>query len=338
MKKSIILIALALLGLNLQAQQKVALHHNGVTEIYDGVNSFIQAYDSAIAGDTVYLSGGVFSAPSNINKRLTIYGAGHYPDTTKATRSTVITGTINIYQDADSTFIEGLELSDISIPSNHKVDYLTISRCILGSFTMSGNQTNPCQYLTFKENIVGGINLASGANSIISNNIIIRQIYNGNQNAFYNNILLYESAPNNSTRYVMNNVTNCVVANNIFRLVRYNNYPLSGSTNVISNNVNVANTTGTSNLYSNNYTYPIVDSIFVNHLGNAFSYDDDFHLDSAGVYLGVDSTQVGIYGGLYPWKESSVPSIPHIIYKKIPDAVEPNGTLDIEIKVNAEDY
>ena len=329
---------LTFIGLNLNAQLRVALHHNGTTEIFGGSNPFQQAYDSAISGDTIYIPGGVFAPPANINKRLTIYGAGHYPDTTTATQKTFISGDLNIQQNADSTLIEGLELGSISIPNNHKVDYLTISRCRLTNFTMAGNQSTPCQFLTFKENVtVGTINLSNVSYSIVTNNIVQGQINYGNNNAIYNNILLYINTSYYYTRYVLTGITNTDVANNIFRLTSYT-LTISGNSNTVKNNVNIANTTGSVGTYTNNYTYPIVDSIFVNHFGTSFSYEDDFHLDSAGVYLGVDSTQVGIYGGLYPWKESSVPNIPHIFYKNIPTAVEPNGSLDIEIKVNAENY
>ena len=52
---------------------------------------------------------------------------------------------------------------------------------------------------------------------------------------------------------------------------------------------------------------------------------------------GTDGTDIGIYGGLFPWKEGSVPFNPHIQTKTIGNITDGNGNLQINIKVKAQD-
>jgi hypothetical protein len=46
---------------------------------------------------------------------------------------------------------------------------------------------------------------------------------------------------------------------------------------------------------------------------------------------------VGIYGGLFPYKEGAVPLNPHISLKNIAPQTDVNGDLNIQLKVNAQD-
>ena len=75
----------------------------------------------------------------------------------------------------------------------------------------------------------------------------------------------------------------------------------------------------------------------VNQSGGSFSYTHDYHLVSPTTYLGTDSTQVGIYGGIFPYKTAAVPLNPHISSQSIPMATDVNGMLNININVNAQD-
>ena len=66
--------------------------------------------------------------------------------------------------------------------------------------------------------------------------------------------------------------------------------------------------------------------------------EEDFHLlgDAKTTYLGDDGKEVGIYGGMLPFKEGAVPSNPHIIQKMISTTSESNGFLNISFKVGAQ--
>ena len=57
---------------------------------------------------------------------------------------------------------------------------------------------------------------------------------------------------------------------------------------------------------------------------------------SLGHNAGTDGTDIGIYGGVFPWKDGSMPSNPHIISKTIPGTTDASGNLNVNIKVEAE--
>jgi len=80
-------------------------------------------------------------------------------------------------------------------------------------------------------------------------------------------------------------------------------------------------------------------SIFVNQSGNTFSYKHDYHITQGrpGKKGGVDGTDVGIYGGIYPWKEGGLPFNPHIKMAKIAGTTDANGNLNVNIKVAAQE-
>lgn len=66
-----------------------------------------------------------------------------------------------------------------------------------------------------------------------------------------------------------------------------------------------------------------------------FSYQYDFNLQiqSPGINAGTDGTDIGIYGGAFPWKEGSIPINPHIQTKTISSTTDPSGNLPVNIKV-----
>lgn len=321
-------------------QQKVALHSNGTTTIFGGANPFTDAYNASINGDTLYLPGGTIPYPTTINKSLVIIGAGHYPDSTIATGKTVLTGNLAISEDADNLWIEGIELTgNISFTNNHKVDSVVIKRCKFNSISYNGTGATPCINNNIIENVITGEAVFTNAtSSMFSNNIINGQIANANNIGISNNILLFNSgATGNPSTLTFNNVNNCFISNNIvFRTVGGANWVSSGALNTFANNIfGVVPATGTST-WVNNYYSIVLTSLFVSQTGNVFNYVHDYHLVSPATYTGIDGTQVGIYGGLYPWKNGSVPQNPHIQIINNASATDLNGNLQIQIQVEAQ--
>lgn len=323
-------------------QQKVALQSNGITTIFGGANPFTDAYNASTNGDTIYLPGGSIPFPATLNKGLVIIGAGHYPDSTLATSKTVLSGSITISEDADYLWLEGIEINgNISFSTNHKVDSLTITRCKINDINYSGSGATPCINNNIRESIIAGsITLTNATSSMLSNNIINGRIINANNIGISNNILLYNAANSGglSSNVTFYNVDNCFITNNII----FRNwggaswiYSLS-DLNAFSNNIfSVVPNTGT-NSFSGNYNAVDLTTVFVNQTGNVFDYNHNYHLVNSTTYLGIDNTQVGIYGGFYPVKESAVPQNPHIQYKNIAPTTDANGDLQIEIQVGAQ--
>lgn len=334
MKKSILLFVLVGAVISLMAQQQVALQSNGTTSFFGGSAPFVDAYNASIDGDTIYLPGAVLSVPGEINKKLTIFGAGHYPDSTVATSKTYLTGSLTFLEDADSLKLEGVEINgSISIFTNHKVDYMVISRCKFQQLGYNGNQTTSCTYNTIKECVItSDVYLSNATSCVLTNNLIQGRVHNGIANAIYNNILMYNG---NYYYYVLNNVDNSSISNNIF-LKQDASIHTSCETSTFSNNIFSTNPGMGSNTFVNNYPSVTTTGLFVDQTGYSFDYTHDYHLNTPETYPGNDGTEVGIYGGLYPYKTGAVPSNPHIMTKDIPAYADEDGMLNINISVSAQ--
>jgi hypothetical protein len=88
------------------------------------------------------------------------------------------------------------------------------------------------------------------------------------------------------------------------------------------------------------------DSVFVNasftsSVGCGKNYTElyDYKLKTTcpGKNAGTDGSDIGIYGGNYPWKEGGVPFTPHYQFKKVNGTTNSSGNLPIQIKVKAQD-
>lgn len=319
------------------SQQKVSLQNNGVSTIFGGSNPFNDAYNAAQFGDTLYLPGGNIPYPAIIDKGITIIGAGHYPDSTIATNKTVLVGNLTINQNADYLHIEGIEITGtLNFSTNNKVDNVVIKRCKIGAITYLGTRATACENNLIIESIIeGDINLQNARNSIISNCIIAGRIYNGMETGISNNILLSNIS---GMAYTINNTDNCYISNNIFmRSGAYKSYIHSGcELSTFTNNIFNDNPSIGDNTFISNHLFVDVNSIFINQNGNTFSYSHNYHLINPALYLGTDNMEVGIYGGLYVFKEGSVPINPHINLKNIAPQTNTNGELPIQIRVNAQ--
>lgn len=319
------------------SQQKVSLQNNGVSTIFGGSNPFNDAYNAALFGDTLYLPGGNIPYPAIIDKGITIIGAGHYPDSTIATNKTVLVGNLTINQNADNLHIEGIEITGgLTFSNNNKADNVVIKRCHIGAITYLGTRATACENNLIIESIIDGeINLQNAKNSIISNCIIGNRILNGFETGISNNVLLYSPTSN---AYTINNTDNCNITNNIFmRSGTYRTYIHSGcELNTFANNIFSDNPGTGDNTFNSNYILVDINSIFINQSGNTFSYSHNYHLINPALYLGTDNMEVGIYGGLYVFKEGSVPINPHINLKNIAPQTNTNGELPVQIRVNAQ--
>ncbi|MBL0358056.1 MAG: hypothetical protein IPP72_14825 [Chitinophagaceae bacterium] len=330
--KNILCLVTVIFTLQLQAQKVVMLQKpGGQQQAFYGNQPFIDAYSTAANGDTIYLPGGAFISPNTIDKRLTVYGAGHYPDSTNATGKTIIANTITIGPNADSLHMEGIEFGgDISIGGN--VNYLLLKR--------NSIQTVSYDYLPVSYNnriegnvIKGNINLVNAANSLFVNNIIAGQlIYAKNGEVARNNVFL-----TTSNSYPLNSCTYALFENNIF-LCSYTNLfaPYGCDYNTFNNNVFVMSPSWLLNTNNNNYINADAAGLFVNQSGFVFSYTHNYHLQSPGSFLGVDATQCGVYGGLFIYKEGAVPATPHIRQKTIANTTDATGKLNVNITVGAQ--
>ncbi len=337
-KQSLLTLIIALATTMTVNAQTIALHSSSGVQIIKGNMALETAYTAAQSGDTLYLSGGTFIPPAAFDKQLMIFGAGHYADSSLATGKTFINGALTLSENADMFYIEGVEITGtVTFTTNHSVNYVIIKRCkINGAFNMTGDFTNPSSNLSLIGNVlVTRINLENAETALLSNNIIANTFQGSNGNFINNNIIL-----GFIWGYSMDNLfhgNNNTLNNNIFIWEGYN-ADAGGYGNIFNHNLYVEPTPnyGTTPTASGNYTGIAQADIFVNQTGTAFNYAFDYHLQAPATYLGTDNTEVGIYGGQFPYKEGAIPLNPHIKLVNNASTTDANGDLQIQIQVEAQ--
>ena len=330
MKKPILLL-LAVLCFSFSsviAQNLITLQHNGVSTFYTTIPEAVAA---AVGGDTVYLPGGSFPG-FNIDKKLTIIGVGYHPDSTVATGITLISGTINFSNgDCDGSILTGLRVnSDIrNIYINNDVQIL---RCFVDSSINGGYSEN----WTISECVFYSVD--NILNSLIRNNLIHSRV-NPAQNCQINNNVFLGTYPQNQVEVpIMGSF--CTVKNNVFRQFGYS----LTSNSLFDNNIWYSGSLPEGIFGSGNIGDLDFDALFSNFYYTSYTdnpnnlYQFDFHLVNAAYNTGgTDGTPIGIYGGMFPWKDGSIPFNPQIIHKSIGNTTDADGNLQINIHVKAQE-
>lgn len=318
--------------LSVFGQDPVAtLQHAGSTQVFYGINSLESAYQQSVNGDTIVLSVGSFSAPT-LGKRLTIIGAGYLPDSLSLKRSTTIIRGIMINTGGSKIHLEGLYVAgNIDRASNFaNYDSLTVKRCRFTNIEFVGKNG------ILEENIIEASITNLGTDAIVKHNIINGLVSNIQRGVVDGNILLYST----SVFHTLSNVTiknnivmctirqfaylnNCVAINNIFITDVFSFYECLRE----NNNCEVRN----------NYVIYDKQDIFKAFSGTYFDFRDDYQLKTPNNFIGTDGTQVGIYGGLQPFKTSLRPSNPQIISKSVSTKTDNTGQLQVNFTVKAQD-
>ena len=358
MKKiSLILILLLYCVWISKAQNIISVQNNSAP-------SFFTSLDSAIVhsqnGDTLYLPGGGFTISDTIKKCIHIVGVGHNPDSTQATNYTLISGDIYILASASNSSLTGLycngKLRFGNSQINQSVNNLHVSRCNLHAGVLFGfSNTSNANNNTFCENVIPGfIDMYNSHNNAFYNNILELVKNIGLSNIFRNNIFNMSGSVNYSDGYFWYgcqtsfvNAISSIFENNIFRgrLLSSGGYNLQFSNCVFYNNLfgeasSIGSPFCTGCMDFNSLLNQPDSTIFINYpIGLNFQYSLNYQIKNTchGKNAGTDGTDIGIYGGLFPWKEGSVPLSPHIQNKVIPVSTNPNGNLNVNIKVAAQD-
>ncbi len=345
MKKLTIITTVFVAFLSVQylgAQPMAALHQSGQTTFFNGHEAFQQAYTAAEDGATIYLSGGSFLAPDSIAKTITVFGTGHHPEYSGATGQTAVSGNIHLHPGSDNSHFEGIHFQNaLEFGRNRQINNLVFRRCRVDGRIMSEDwgtdNVNHIHNMLITECVLAyasNHNLNNFRDLTITNSIISGNLYRSKFLTLSNSVLLSTST---NVLWMMENSTvqNCIIASSLSNRATF-------SDNRLLNNVlfNVESTInwGPSNVHSNNYYSVGRDNFFIDQEGALFSYTDDYNLQSPGQYPGADGTQVGIYGGMHPFKEGSVPMIPHVVRKSISHSIDADGMLQVEIEVSAQDH
>ncbi len=366
----LLLISFATLATVRTVSNDPALPAQFTTTVEGGNTSFNAAQTASSPGDTIYIYGTRFSYGTlTISKRLVVIGAGYGPNNQFGQPTRV--GNVSFFRDGSTdpsgSVIAGLLISSqVNCTGTLATNNITLFRNSINNYIyMYLNSSNLGSGWNIYNNIVYAISggalsrtSSSSSNALIANNIVMNQI----QSFSSGTIVIDHNVFLGSTN--LSNIWNATITNNIF--VRSSGNIFGGEVVFCTFNKNISNqntigaassynptnvfeatflgTGGGANSGSGNLTG--TNPLFVN-VPNNDTYDItyDYRLQSAspGKNFATDGTDVGIYGGSYPFPSggaagsgfdtSPTPPIPQVTAVNIQNAtIAPNGTLNVQVQ------
>ncbi len=176
------------------SQHRVVLQSQGTATAFGTANSFVDAYNAASDGDTIYLPGLEYTSPNPFNKRLVVYGTGHDPVATASTGRTIING-FTFDPGASGSHLEGIYISSgITFRSNNKIDNVTLKRVhINGQISIAGtNVHNRCNNILVTESIFGGLNAQNAPGIKVFNSFSNSGLQNLNEISWIANSIIVD--------------------------------------------------------------------------------------------------------------------------------------------------
>lgn len=316
-----------------QSSMLATLNHQGSISTYYGATALGEAYKAAAHGDVITLSSGTFVA-TNISKAITVRGAGMGIDTTQVVEPTVISGdfTIDI---ADSV---SNKLTLEGIYSNHTITYKNLRNA------------------SFLKSRLKKITDYSSTTSILKDaNIIHCRIADelrlaNNSSALCINSVIEDPHSDSSTTSNFEFV-NCVIVVDYYNLCDVKSSSFKNcllktrlANGFVDGSCTAYNCVGVNSSsifkYITNSTNRCVSSyadVFKTYAGSTLDKLDNERFELTDVakttYLGMDGTQVGIYGGNLPF--DATPSNPQITKCNVAAKSTADGKLSVDIQVKA---
>lgn len=284
--------------------------------------SIHDAYDAATPGDTIYVYPSLekYSA-INVYKKLTFYGVGY--DITEnfgepLTHTSSISGLMSFRSGSEGSLLEGF---DGQFGVDIFVNDISLKRNDLGRIgLMDGSGSTIIQN---KIIVLNGTPISINSpspNIFVSNNIIYT---NSNSIAHANDIVIV----NNVIRGDLFNVDNSVIINNIIPGGVFSN----SLNNIVRYNLTWGNIIPVSDQGIGNLIESDMSTVFVD------SDNYDFHLlpNSPAKGAGENGTDMGIYGGDFPYIDSGFPGLPSIIQLQAPRVGTKQNGLQINFKAKS---
>ena len=338
---------MSLIGFNHVAAQSsliATLSHENDVKVFYGASALKEAHEAAVGGDVITLSSGTFNSV-NISKAITLRGAGMAVDTVNNVMPTILSGDFNI---SESDSIHNLTMEGLYHNGNMRyigtVDRAQFIRCRIKSLNISNSSAfmYNCSFLNCR---IANNFCCQGYGNMFCNCIIEDTYFNINGETFYNystygSGLFYNCVINidgsnpQSMCTSKSSFENCILIYDATTRILDSgtsayNCLVVGTTNDIF--VNVPNNTNkVVSLYSDVFkTYKTMQSIANND-------DETFELteEAKTKYLGLDGTQVGIYGGAIPYNTTT--ATPKITKCNVAAKSTVDGKLSVDIEVSAE--
>ena len=315
MKRIFVFLITALAyGLCMMAQSNrvATLQHGSDIQAFYGENALKEACDAAEEGDVITLSAGEFNC-NLIKKAITIRGEGISKTLVKSdfspalpentTHTLTLEGLKIAYPSNSSHFLtfsgtSGNEKVVISkcffdIGMGAKVAFRNCNATIIQSFSYNSVYAQTDSHVTC-------------INSIIDSFLCLNEYSSSNGTFDVQNCVALGSS-NSSFNY-------STIKNTIFQKTSFT----LNSTNKSSHCLTLQGFGG----FSDSWTVSSMDGIFTN----------DYHLsdNAAATYIGTDGTQIGVYGGMYPY--DITPDYP-LVKKLDVTGSHKNGKLNVKINV-----
>ncbi|MDD6852612.1 MAG: hypothetical protein PUD64_10440 [Bacteroidales bacterium] len=324
MRPNFLLIFLFFFTSVLSAQNQIAtLNHNGNITTEYGANALISLHEKAVEGDIITLSAGSFNSPGYFDKLITIRGVGfnvnssaegYYEPTIIDKWSSV---TINEYVLNQNLTIEGIVFNEVVRVDNSKnvqlnkckfkqLDLIEVSNCYIMHSVIEGLYSFGSAYPKFINCVVRNFNddynnAGNKPRDVFFLNSIIETDHNfGWGDRFQNCIIVYTG--NDSANF--QNRSNA-----------YNLFVGGNSSNPCPN----------SDEWHPNYILPEGVKAFQE---NTFY----FLTEDAKIYHDTDGSELGIYGGSYPF--SATPSNPQIKKFQVAPKTTADGKLSVDIEIS----
>lgn len=351
MRRKIVTSILLFCVIGLYAETEVAtLYHatKDSTSVYFGMDAFKNAYKASEDGDVITLSSGAFLA-CDIAKEITIRGAGMALDTVNHIAPTILMGDFQAYTESKHSeyclTMEGIY--------HYQTMYIDYKR------TLHDANFVKCRFNKIKTNIYADENYSYFRDVVFLQCRIYDINLVGNA-TFYNCIvndidqIRTSDNPPPFTNFKFNNC--CVLTLDPYYAdyssvenSAFYNCVLDGSVRLNASNTAfhcVAYYSGadtTTNMFSslaahtdnNNHSFTSLQAIFKTYTGSNLSDSENFELQDSikTKYLGMDGTQVGIYGGAYPY--SPKVSFPMVSKFKVAPKSDESGKLKVEMVVTS---
>lgn len=336
MKNISFILAILMLSLNqsIIAQNLIVVQNGNPPAFFITLDS---AVFNASDGDTVFLPGGSFEMPiSHIDKELHFIGIGYNSYVNDDSLVTII-NRLNLKTGADNGSIEGIYVSGNVFFGDHESTLIgyTIKRCFINGNIYNYNSINPEYPLTNIAIIESSFDSFHGylkTELCLIQNCIVRGLIYRLKNSLIQNCIFTHTINNNFQP--ISECYNCELKNSILHQSTWDSYYV-GHNIIFMNNMNwLPNGIDSYGNYVNGNIYE--------ELGNTFIDPDngDYHLQSTSVgkNAGTDGTDLGIYGGVFPWKDGAVPFNPHIQTFQVSGTTDSTGLLNANIQLEAQDY
>lgn len=306
MKTILLTFTFLLLGNLSFAQLKLIAIKGATTDTI--ATTLADAITLAQPNDKIYLPGGYFSYAGVLEKPLHIIGTG-FQDGMNVFGRTTISGNFNMSNLANGSVFEGLYMSEWFY-SGVSMSNITYKRCDMrGVLNANYVGWSNCQVVNcvVREVLFMGY-LTYGQNNLIENSIITN--LNHAQYSTVSNCIIQN----------IHNCDNILVKNNILSAPACGDVYYSTSGNIIMNNNMILSScvgsgySGGILSESNTIGFNSIADVFVSAASFVFNPTYNFQLLAAspGNNAGTDGTDIGIFGGNYPWKVGSLPINPNI--------------------------